>query len=484
MKLLRLIVLLLLSPHCWATTYYLATAAGGGSDSNNGTSSGTPWLTPNHALNGGDVINMATGTTYSEFNFTSGDWGTVSCSGHCFAHLHCITFDTCKISATSVNGIWVDKSHWMIDGVEVTVNPASDQYGACFLARPPSGASSNIYDIAFANDIAKGCAGSGFATANQGNFSVDYVTIAGVAAWNAAQGNGECFSGISIYQPVNFDNLPGTHIYIADNFVWDNLVPSPCAGLSNPTYDGEGINFDTLNGQQGGLPSPYSGQIVAENNIIFLNGSFGIGTTGGGNTAAKLYLRHNTLYGNETDTNQTFSTCGQAVLFGNPDQSLYTEIYWNLAQSTLSTGGACGSGNPLYVFYVYQGNGTDLVYDNYGYSAAGNNVGSSSSTGFSAGPNNTFGTSPAFSNPVDPGAPSCGSATSVPNCMATVIANFTPTAAGAGAYGYQIPSSASVYDPLFPQWLCNVNLPSGLVTMGCVTGSSTSNASLSNASLH
>jgi hypothetical protein len=68
--------------------------------------------------------------------------------------------------------------------------------------------------------------------------------------------------------------------------------------------------------------------------------------------------------------------------------------------------------------------------------------------------------------------------------MTTVIANFTPTAAGAGAYGYQIPSSASVYDPLFPQWLCNVNLPSGLVTMGCVTGSSTSNASLSNASLH
>jgi len=69
--------------------------------------------------------------------------------------------------------------------------------------------------------------------------------------------------------------------------------------------------------------------------------------------------------------------------------------------------------------------------------------------------------------------------------MATLIANFTPTNAAAASYGYQAPVSTQTYDPLFPQWLCSVtNLPSGLVTMGCLTGSSTSNASLSNASLH
>jgi hypothetical protein len=71
-----------------------------------------------------------------------------------------------------------------------------------------------------------------------------------------------------------------------------------------------------------------------------------------------------------------------------------------------------------------------------------------------------------------PGAPSCGSASSVPNCMADVIANFTPTTAAAKAYGYQIPISGNMYDPLFPQWLCNVNLPAGLVTMGCLAQSS------------
>jgi hypothetical protein len=53
--------------------------------------------------------------------------------------------------------------------------------------------------------------------------------------------------------------------------------------------------------------------------------------------------------------------------------------------------------------------------------------------------------------------------------MATVIANFTPTNEAASGYGYQIPGAAQIYDPLFPQWLCNVNLPAGLVTMGCKT---------------
>lgn len=49
---------------------------------------------------------------------------------------------------------------------------------------------------------------------------------------------------------------------------------------------------------------------------------------------------------------------------------------------------------------------------------------------------------------------------------------FTPTNAAAKTYGYQVPISAQVYDPLFPLWLCNVNLPTGLVTMGCLTGTS------------
>jgi hypothetical protein len=51
--------------------------------------------------------------------------------------------------------------------------------------------------------------------------------------------------------------------------------------------------------------------------------------------------------------------------------------------------------------------------------------------------------------------------------MATVIADFAPTAASAKSFGYQMPSSTPSADKLFPQWLCTANLPSGLVTLGC-----------------
>jgi hypothetical protein len=36
--------------------------------------------------------------------------------------------------------------------------------------------------------------------------------------------------------------------------------------------------------------------------------------------------------------------------------------------------------------------------------------------------------------------------------------------------GYQIPSSTAISDPMFPQWLCNANIPTGLVTLGCSAG--------------
>jgi hypothetical protein len=75
-------------------------------------------------------------------------------------------------------------------------------------------------------------------------------------------------------------------------------------------------------------------------------------------------------------------------------------------------------------------------------------------------------------NAAAPGAPKCAATSSVPNCMAAVIANFTPTRMAAVPYGYQMPSTAQTYDALFPQWLCNVNLPAGLATMGCLSQSS------------
>jgi hypothetical protein len=448
----------LFAPTAWATTYYLAPASSGGNDSNNGTSPSTPWLSPNHPVNCGDVIMAAASTSYSNSNFSAGNWGTVTCAaGNNVAWLICATFDGCKINASGVDAMRVTASYWGVQGWEVT---ASGTYASCFSAAPPG--SSTVHHIIFANNIANGCSAGGFATYNIGNASVDYIVILGNIAYNAAQSSANCYSGISIYQPIQSDALPGTHIYIAGNFSYKNLDPNPCSG-GMPT-DGEGIILDTLNGSSNGF-SPYAQQLVVDNNILFLNGGRGLGVGGGGNSSANVILRHNTVFGNNSDANQSATWCGDILL----QETSLTQSIYNLVATNTANG--CGS-NPIYAFFVGIGDGTDHVDNSWLYSPSGTNSGLASSTGFSYGPNNIFGINPSFANPSNPGAPSCGSASSVPNCMAKVVANFTPSVAAAKAYGYQIPLVTNVSDPLFPPWLCNVNPPIGLVTMGCLESSS------------
>jgi hypothetical protein len=439
------------------TSYYLATAADGGSDSNNGLSSAAPWLTPNHAVNCGDTITAAASASYSAANFTTGKWGTVTCSGgNNVAWLKCATFDACKISSSSTNGFLISSSYWGVQGWEVSV---TGTYSSCFAATPPS--TSTIHHIIFANDIANGCGANGVTTYNNGSASVDYIAIVGDIAYNAAQSNSECYSGISIYQPVQSDSLPGTHIYVAGNFSYKNVDPSPCGGAT-PT-DGEGIIFDTWDGSQGALPSAYSAQGVAENNILISNGGrgFEVFNNERGTSQAPIYFKYNTVWGNNTDTHQNGTYCGEVLL----SFALNVQAEFNVAATNTATG--CGA-NPLYALYLGFAGASDAVDYNLGYSASGKNDGVNNSTGFSYGSDNVFGTSPNFVNPVSPGAPSCGSSSNVPNCMATIIADFQAQASQTSGWGYQPVSANQTYDPLFPQWLCNVNLPPGLVTMGCL----------------
>jgi hypothetical protein len=465
MKRLALLLLFALSfaLPCAATTYFISPA---GSDSNNGTSSGTPWLTPNHAVNCGDTITAAAGTyVYSNFN---ANFGTVTCTGgNNVAWLTCATFDACKISGGGSGGIWVQTNYWGVQGWEITNASPTAATSSCFRASPTSAAT--IHHIIFANDIANGCGANGFTTFPYyagGQFGVDYIAIVGDIAYNAAQSNSECYSGISIYEPVNSDTLPGTHIYVAGNYGWANLDPNPCGGGA-PT-DGEGIILDTFDGSQSSFATPYTGQTVAANNIMVFNGGSGweVFNNQTGTTNAPIYMYANTAFGNKTDPNETVTFCGDSYI----DSAKNVNEYGNIVRTGAAT--ACGSSSPLYAYWISRSNSTIRLHNNWGYSAAGNNIGTNSNTGFVAGPN-VFGTDPAFANPVMPAAPSCGSSTSVPNCVATLIANFTPTVSAAKSYGYQIPATGSVYDPLFPQWLCNVNLPAGLVSMGCLPGAGT-----------
>jgi hypothetical protein len=436
--------------------YYLAP---GGSDANSGSSAQNPWLTPNHPLNCGDQI-IAVPGTYDNMSFYTGKWGTVNCpAGNNVAWLTCQTFDTCKIYATGGQGMWVDQSYWGVQGWEISA-AASDVVGTCFMAAPNWDNPVEIHHIIFANDISNGCTQGGFSLINRGSVGVDYFAVVGSIAYDAAQGSVSCTSGISIFQPVQSDSAPGTHLYVAGNFSYANLNPSSgCAGTA-PT-DGEGIIFDTFDGSQGGPPTPYTAQAVAENNIVIGNGGRGIEVVknAAGSSQAPIYLTHNTSWGNLTDPNQNWLGCGEIQL--NEDYN--TQVTANL----VSTKGAEGCGqNPIYALSVGDGNGTDSFSGNFLFGYNGYITFAYGSGSFSYGAN-TLGVNPQFANASVPAAPSCSGTSNVPSCMASTIANFTPAASAAQGFGYQTPSASPASDPLSPQWLCNAKLPQGLVNLAC-----------------
>jgi hypothetical protein len=471
---MRTLLLLLCGLFCvpaWATQYYISPS---GSDSNSGLSTSLSWQSPNHAVNCGDNIQAAAGTYSATAGyFSEGHWGAVSsCTfpTNEFATLQCATFDACIINATTdYAGIWIDKSHWAVMGWQVTMGGSTTQT-SCFQASSNTSTGSNISFILFANNVAIGCYGAGFGIYSQNvssvNYSADYIGIVGNIAYNGAQVSNVCGSGISVYQPIKADSVAGTHIYIAGNFSYGNLDPNPCDG-AKPT-DGEGIILDTFDGSQGGFALPYDQQAVVDNNLVFYNGGRGLEVTNNaaGSTHANIIFRNNTAANDMTDPNQQYCVGNGELLVTN---SLQIQAYGNLTQAN-ATG--CAGANVVYGVAISGGNGTDNLYNSDFVGVSGNNTFVYSSSGFSYGPGNIV-TAPAFASPGNPGAPSCSGKTNVPNCMATVIANYTPTATGALTYGRQTPSTTSIVDALYPQWLCNVSLPSGLVTPGCSVATST-----------
>ncbi len=443
-----------------AATYYLSPT---GTDGNNGRSSSTPWLTPNHPLNCGDVIIASGSAAYAASNFTSGKWGNVTCLGsNNVAWLKCATFDACKIHVTSgtADGMRVSASFWGVQGWEVSNTAGGTLGGNCFNAVPPTPTQS-IHHIIFANDIANVCPLDGFAIGPYGVASVDYWVAVGNIAYSAGVSNTYCGSGISAYEPAATDTLPGTHIYVAGNFSFSNTNPSGC-------YDGNGIIFDTFDGDQTSMPVSYSQQSVIDNNISLSNGAVGVrieyNNAGNGPNHATIYARHNTMWNNNSGTSQYGNpTCGEMQLY----ETLSTHAYLNLA-ATAQAGCYGDPQNPAYAYSMINEDGTSSAYQNFEWSATGSYTQMIGALNFILGTNNITNSNPNFSNPTTPGAPICGTNSSVPDCMAPVISNFTPKNAAAVGYGYQVPGSAQTYDPLFPQWLCTVNLPAGMVTMGCL----------------
>jgi hypothetical protein len=354
--------------------------------------------------------------------------------------------------------MWIDTSYWGVQGWEAS--GSTSKFAGCFHVGPKYSAPSTIHHIIVANNVANGCMNGGVdAYDNSNTASFDYVAFVGNIVYNAVQGNSSCGSGINMYQPIASDTAVGTHLYIAGNFSYGNIDPPDCSGSGDT--DGEGINLDTFDFDQGG-GAPYTQQAAVENNIVFNNGGRGIEVENNraGTEHAQIFIQNNTVYGDMTDMNQTYCQGNGEILVTAADNITVAD---NIAQTARAVG--CQS-DPVFALSVANSGGTTVSSTNVFAGENGNNifVYNSSLSSYSGGGSPQ--TSPALNSPPVPGAPNCSGMANAPDCMRSVVADFAPKGSGTGD-GYQVPSATSNSDPLFPQWLCNANLPNGLVTMGC-----------------
>jgi hypothetical protein len=463
---MKLLPSLLFAAALQGAQYYISPT---GSDSNNGTSTGTPWLTPNHALNCGDVVTAAAGTyTYSNFGATS--WGTVTCTaGNNVAWLACVTFDACVITTNgTVNGMVPNSSYWGVQGWQFNMTGSPTSTGGSAIA-PAANCTAIVHHQVFANNVINGAGVNGIGT---GVFPItsgcgdDYIAIIGNITYFASQWTGNCNSGISFYAPLAYDTNAGTHLYAAGNFSYGNV--NNCSSKT----DGEGLILDDFNQSQGGSPVVYAQQTVIENNILLYNAGPAFKVFN--NNSAPVVFRYNTTYGDASGSSEAAGDCAEVYIQTSNDVTIQSNL--------IATAAATGCSGSVALYGISSGSGTGMtVSSNWIYSAAGNNC-----TGTCG--SNTTGTSPNFVSTTQPGAPSCSSATSVPNCMATVIANFTPQAGGASTYGYQVPTTTYSSNAYFPAWLCNVNLPAGLVSNFCnatsYTGSALAGGAITGGTIH
>ena len=239
------------------------------------------------------------------------------------------------------------------------------------------------------------------------------------------------------------------------------------------TTDGDGINFDTL------CAFPYTGEIVAENNIAWNNGNSGFEVFCNGTSTTSsiaMYVRNNTLYGNVHDPKH--DSFGVGLLANSqPGQLLGTFSFTNnivvedvtipLNSITNASVGEGGTGEPVQAAEFGQTGLT--VAGNWFTSASGatcNRGGTCNSTssilqynGANYKSGNTLGSDPGFANPtaLPTSGPSCASYSDAYSCMhaAGVDTDLVPSASGTSGKGYQSPGAcaSNIY---YPMWLKGV----------------------------
>jgi hypothetical protein len=154
--------------------------------------------------------------------------------------------------------MWIDQSYWGVQGWEITSTAGSGDYGSCVQV---SSSTAQIHHIVLANNVFNTCSEFGASSYLNSGFGVDYEAYVGNIAYNSSGvASYVCGSGLSINQPINYDTLPGTHIYLAGNFAWGSFNANPCGGYIAPgngstvtPTDVEGIIIDTPSASHDGL---------------------------------------------------------------------------------------------------------------------------------------------------------------------------------------------------------------------------------------
>jgi hypothetical protein len=470
-------------------TYFMSAT---GNDSNNGLSPSTPWLTPNHAVECGDVILANASTSYAGTS-GFGNFGTVlncpSTSGGIdgtgginFAILLCAGSDLgsngCQINlANSGNvGMNILANNWAIEGWTCNGGGATSrcfQVYACPVAIF-GGPGIVVHHVAFINDVAYDAA-DGYdiddcgASGGPNTIGGDYFAVIGSIAQNAAQ-DSICLAAIDAVGPGQQDANAGTHIYFYGNFSYANANTS-CRTMS----DTESYMFDTWDAHS----VVYQGVIA--NNIGFDSDRMCVQLFWQGFSSARptMLIHNNTCFQNNTHT-------GGDNLDGEININTTANLPWivtiqdNIAYQPLSVsiGGGAVAAFALYqtvTTFTHGGTGFEDVYKANNSACGGsfcNSGDDAVSNGTSAELGTQIYTNPSFTNTTDLlanqiGVPNCTGFTNVTACMGwnattmtltspSIISDLQAGCAGCSGKGYQLPSTTCASNADYPTWLKGV----------------------------
>lgn len=455
-----------------------------GNDSCNGTSASLgssgncAWLTPNHAMNCGEVIVAAPGTYTAGAGFQS--FGTVSncpsttggidgLGGIWFASMVCAgNVGTCIVSKGSNIGFAynVQSSNWAIEGWMATT---STNLGA------PAGFAANgnptkVHHVIFVNDMAVSV-GIGFSGQDDGTThdvpgaaGFDYYANIGNIAQNAEQWTG-CTAQIAGAGPATFTSITysGTHIFFYGNFSYNT-------GSNGCGSDEEAFMFDTWDAHQ------FIAQSVMLNNLGWSAQRMGIqkfnqnfnSLTGGHD-----YFLQNTMF----NANLANGAFGEINIQQSNNSSPSITVDSNVLLGTQSTSCALSVGGDVtfapawYANVVAGRTGVENVLF-----STGGGQGHCYYDNYTGASDVNFTTNPTFSNTADlltnrSGAPNCTTFINTTKCMGydpatstlttlSPIGDLVPSCSNCGGKGYQLPSTTCVtsgnVSTYYPTWLKGV----------------------------